>query len=112
MEIPDSFYCPISRQLMTDPVSTPLGISYERSSIEEWLSSHSTCPVSNTNLTKQMLTPNRALKDTIEKLMKVIGNNIPKTLITPDKSELGISALFNGKEIATTKSAALFYLRE
>ena len=37
MEIPNSFYCPISKQVMTDPVITPLGISYERSSIEEWL---------------------------------------------------------------------------
>jgi len=99
MEIPNSFYCPISKQVMTDPVITPLGISYERSSIEEWLSTHSTCPVSNTDLTKQMLQPNRALKDTIDQLMKVLGNNVPKTLVTPDKSALGISALFNGREM-------------
>ena len=30
MEIPNSFYCPISKQVMTDPVITPLGISYEK----------------------------------------------------------------------------------
>lgn len=99
MEIPNSFYCPISKQVMTDPVITPLGISYERSSIEEWLSTHSTCPVSNTDLTKQMLQPNRALKDTIDQLMKVLGSNVPKTLVTPDKAALGISALFNGREM-------------
>ena len=39
---------------------------------------HSSCPVSNTELTKQMLQPNRALKDTIEQLMKVLGNKVPK----------------------------------
>ena len=99
MEVPNSFYCPISKQVMTDPVLTPLGITYERNVIEQWLESNNSCPVTNEPLTKGMLQPNRALKDTIDQLMKVLGNNVPKTLVTPDKSALGISALFNSREM-------------
>lgn len=99
MEIPNSFYCPISKQVMTDPVLTPLGITYERNVIEQWLESNNSCPVTNQHLTKGMLQPNRALKDTIEQLMIVLGNNVPKTLVTADKSALGISSLFNGREM-------------
>jgi len=99
MEIPNSFYCPISKQVMTDPVLTPLGITYEKNVIEQWLEKNNLCPVTNTFLTKEMLQPNRALKDTIEQLMKVFGNNVPKTLVTADKSALGITALFNGREM-------------
>ena len=59
MEIPTSFYCPISKQVMTDPVITNLGISYDKKSIIEWLNTNNTCPVTNQSLTLDMLKPNR-----------------------------------------------------
>ena len=31
-----SFYCPITQDIMTDPVLTVDGHSYERAAIEEW----------------------------------------------------------------------------
>lgn len=42
-----SFLCPITRELMTDPVVDPDGNSYERSAIENWLQEHSTSPIVN-----------------------------------------------------------------
>ncbi len=39
------FLCPITHQLMTDPVVDPDGHSYERSAIENWLKEHSTSPI-------------------------------------------------------------------
>ena len=37
MEIPpEDYLCPISNELMDDPVFTADGISYDRKSIEEW----------------------------------------------------------------------------
>ena len=99
MEIPSTFYCPISHQIMTDPVITDLGISYDKQSIIEWLNTNNTCPITNQPLTLDMLKPNRALQETIEQLMKIIGSNITTTKISSDESSLGLSSLYNGKEL-------------
>jgi hypothetical protein len=39
------FVCAISHELMTDPVSTSTGQTYERAAIARWLASHNTDPV-------------------------------------------------------------------
>jgi len=36
-EVPDDFVCPITAEIMTDPVSTLNGFTYEREAITEWL---------------------------------------------------------------------------
>lgn len=66
VEIPQYFLCPISLQIMKDPVTTMTGITYERESIEKWLSKCSggaaTCPVTNQPLPRASgLTPNHTL---------------------------------------------------
>ena len=43
-EAPPSFYCPISRELMVDPVTLADGHSYEREQIVRWLATHNTSP--------------------------------------------------------------------
>ncbi|KAL1558268.1 E3 ubiquitin-protein ligase PUB22-like [Salvia divinorum] len=57
-EIPSYFLCPISIDVMRDPVTVSTGITYDRHTIEKWLSSSKTptCPV-----TKQPLNPAAAL---------------------------------------------------
>jgi hypothetical protein len=40
-----SFLCPITLEMMTDPVIDPDGNSYERSAIEDWVKTHSTSPI-------------------------------------------------------------------
>lgn len=37
IEVPKYFICPISLQIMKDPVTTITGITYDRDSIEHWL---------------------------------------------------------------------------
>ena len=37
LAIPAHFRCPISLDLMRDPVTAPTGITYDRESIEAWL---------------------------------------------------------------------------
>ncbi|KAJ7948067.1 RING-type E3 ubiquitin transferase [Quillaja saponaria] len=71
IEIPQYFICPISLQIMKDPVTTMLGITYDRESIEKWLSTakdHSlTCPVTKQPLPKHSdLTPNHTLRRLIQ----------------------------------------------
>ncbi|KMZ69622.1 U-box domain-containing protein [Zostera marina] len=48
VSIPLHFRCPISLDLMKDPVILSTGITYDRSSIEEWVDNGNTrCPVTN-----------------------------------------------------------------
>eukprot|EP01045_Picozoa_sp_COSAG04_P020055 COSAG04_NODE_2012_length_5004_cov_3.098063_2_plen_209_part_00 len=63
---PESFYCPITADLMRDPVMDPEGNSYERSAVEDWLSRSPTSPVTRAPLAAHQLAPNRALKSLIE----------------------------------------------
>lgn len=65
VEIPEYFLCPISLQIMKDPVTTITGITYDRLSIEQWLltSATSSCPVTNQPLARDsVLTPNHTLR--------------------------------------------------
>ncbi|XP_028756775.1 E3 ubiquitin-protein ligase PUB23-like [Neltuma alba] len=58
IEVPEYFVCPISLEIMKDPVTTATGITYDRKSIERWLltAKERKCPV-----TKQPLLPDSAL---------------------------------------------------
>ena len=59
-----AFYCPISYQLMDDPVIDDDGNTYERSAIEEWLRRTGTSPITRNYI--RDLRPNRMVKDLIE----------------------------------------------
>ncbi|XP_016480059.2 U-box domain-containing protein 44 isoform X1 [Nicotiana tabacum] len=61
-----SFYCPITRDVMTDPVETPSGHTFERSAIEKWLAEGNLCPMTSTPLNNTMLRPNKTLRQSIE----------------------------------------------
>uniref|UniRef100_A0A3B3CY24 WD repeat, SAM and U-box domain-containing protein 1 n=1 Tax=Oryzias melastigma TaxID=30732 RepID=A0A3B3CY24_ORYME len=62
-EVPDHFLCPITRELMKDPVIAADGFSYERESIESWIQGkNKTSPMTNLPLQTTLLTPNRSLK--------------------------------------------------
>ncbi|XP_071788780.1 WD repeat, SAM and U-box domain-containing protein 1-like [Asterias amurensis] len=66
--IPDEYLCPITRELMKDPVIAADGYSYERSSIEAWVRGNKTSPMTNSPLVHANLTPNRSLKMIIQRL--------------------------------------------
>ncbi|KAK1388485.1 RING-type E3 ubiquitin transferase [Heracleum sosnowskyi] len=62
-----SFYCPITREVMEDPVETSSGQTFERKAIEEWLASGSNlCPMTNIVLETPLLRPNKTLRQSIE----------------------------------------------
>ena len=64
------YCCPISGEIMEDPVITPSGITYDRKSIERWLQNKSVDPISKRPLRPNQLIPNRALKDSIAEYKK------------------------------------------
>lgn len=62
-----SFYCPITGDIMTDPVGTSSGSTFERKAIEKWLAlGNSSCPLTKTALSKSSLLPNKTLRQSIE----------------------------------------------
>ncbi|KAL8217069.1 hypothetical protein R6Q57_023906 [Mikania cordata] len=68
VEIPTFFMCPISLELMKDPVTLPTGITYDRDSIEKWFytKKNNTCPVTKQVLLDVELTPNHTLRRLIQ----------------------------------------------
>ncbi|KAH1075580.1 hypothetical protein J1N35_027908 [Gossypium stocksii] len=67
LEIPRHFLCPITLDLMKDPVTLSSGITYDRESIEKWLDDGNfTCPVSNQVLRSFDQIPNHSLRIMIQ----------------------------------------------
>ena len=62
---PGEYTCPISHELMVDPVFTATGQTYEREFITQWLRSKQTDPISNARLPNKKLVPNFALRGLI-----------------------------------------------
>ncbi|KAL6577594.1 hypothetical protein OROMI_009922 [Orobanche minor] len=64
--IPDDFLCPISLELMRDPVIVATGQTYERSYIQRWIDcGNKTCPKTQQKLKHLTLTPNYVLRSLI-----------------------------------------------
>lgn len=62
---PPQFLCPITQDLMDDPVNAADGNVYERAAIERWLLSHDTSPLTNARLPHKELTPAISLRQLI-----------------------------------------------
>ncbi|KAG8390591.1 hypothetical protein BUALT_Bualt01G0099500 [Buddleja alternifolia] len=77
--IPDDFRCPISLELMKDPVIVSTGQTYERTCIQKWLDAgHKTCPKTQQTLLHTALTPNYVLKSLIALWCESNGVELPK----------------------------------
>ncbi|EDO63689.1 AGAP005577-PA [Anopheles gambiae str. PEST] len=70
-EIPLEFICPITHELMKDPVYAEDGFTYERSAIREWFSREkAVSPMTNLELSTDELVENGKLKQQIEDYMR------------------------------------------
>ncbi|KAI3688722.1 hypothetical protein L2E82_46511 [Cichorium intybus] len=64
---PEDFRCPISLELMTDPVTVSTGQTYDRVSIQKWLKSGNLiCPKTGEKLATTELVPNLNLRKVIQ----------------------------------------------
>ncbi|KAJ6768597.1 U-BOX DOMAIN-CONTAINING PROTEIN 42-RELATED [Salix koriyanagi] len=66
-----TFYCPLTKQIMDDPVTIQSGVTYDRKAITEWLEESDNsqdffCPTTGQKLPSRGLKTNVALKNTIE----------------------------------------------
>lgn len=67
--IPQGFVCPLTMDIMYEPVIDYEGNTYEREAILEWLLENKTSPISRQPLTMKLLLPNISLRDTIHEYM-------------------------------------------
>jgi hypothetical protein len=63
---PDEFLCPISCEIMEEPVTTLAGNTYENTHIMAWFRTHQTDPLTNTKLSSKRLVPNNSLRSQIQ----------------------------------------------
>ncbi len=62
-----SFYCPITMQILRDPVCTADGHTYERKYIDKWFAKgNQTSPLTGAQLPRGYITPNHALRKAIQ----------------------------------------------
>ena len=78
---PKEFYCPITQELMTDPVIGPDGCTYDRKAIMAWLTKNKCSPMTRIPMNASQLVPNRALRDMIQE--KVSSGKLPLNLPPP-----------------------------
>lgn len=65
-EIPEHFLCPITCEVLTDPVIASDGHTYERKAIEGWFTKSDISPNTNLPLPNKELLPNHAVKGMID----------------------------------------------
>lgn len=76
----EDFRCPISFELMTDPVIIPTGQTYDRASIQKWLKSGNlSCPKTGEKLTSTDLVPNTSLRNLIQQFCAEYGISLSKS---------------------------------
>ncbi|CAG7877094.1 unnamed protein product [Brassica rapa] len=86
LQIPYHFRCPISLELMRDPVTVCTGQTYDRTSIESWVSTgnnNTTCPVTRAPLSDHTLIPNHTLRRLIQEWCVANRSNGVERIPTP-----------------------------
>ena len=64
----NEYTCPITAEIMTDPVSTLDGFTYERTAITEWLRTNDTSPSTGAKLESKRLIPNVTVRCLLQHL--------------------------------------------
>ncbi len=64
---PEELVCPLTHELMIDPVITTGGYTYERGPIERWLATHDTDPLTGEPLSDKTLRPNMLVRSMCRK---------------------------------------------
>lgn len=67
-KVPHAFLCPITREVMKDPVIAADGYSYERRAIKQWLEQRGTSPITNLPLHNFNLVTNHSLRSAIHEM--------------------------------------------
>jgi hypothetical protein len=103
-EVYKGFTCPITQEIMKDPVCTIDGHSYERKAIETWFERRITSPLTGALLGSRTIFPNHALRGSIEDWRKRTGCQADDY----DQAALERSILSREEDIEQTFSSLSF----
>lgn len=70
--VANEFFCPISQELLQDPVLACDGHVYEQTHIKRWLVDNNTSPITGAALKTKDLTPVFAIKKQLDKIYKAV----------------------------------------
>ncbi len=103
----DGFYCPITCNLIHDPVIDPDGNTYEKVAITNWILIHGNSPITRTALSLDQLRPNHVIRRLLEEEMTQSADHIHPEILrwseepAPQASDLE----YGGSMIAASSSA-------
>lgn len=100
LAVRDQYVCPISLEIMRDPVIALDGFTYERSLITRWLEHKDTSPMTAAVLPSKTVAPNTAIRQLIEAEAKARGFQTVvewRSLIEAEAKAAGSRLLSNGK---------------
>lgn len=111
MEFPEDFRCPISMELMKEPVTISTGVTYERKNIERWFHAYkkNTCPATMQSIDTLEMTPNHTLKRLIQAWLEINGKS--KSPILPSSRHDELVSLLKSIESSPFKASSLKKLR-
>jgi hypothetical protein len=109
--VPSAFICPLSMQVMVQPLVTKSGQHFERSAILAWLAQGSgKCPITGTSMRPSDLVPDRRLEAKLSFWRQA--NNVVLSSVIAEKQDvfIGIAALGERKPVSPSapKSRGLF----
>ena len=64
--VPPHMSCPITQEIMVDPVMAADGNTYERKAIRDWFENNNTSPLTGCELKDKTLHENRAVRDIVQ----------------------------------------------
>ncbi|XP_051152962.1 U-box domain-containing protein 9-like [Andrographis paniculata] len=112
-EVPEEFKCPLSKELMRDPVIVATGQTYDRPFIQKWLKAgNRTCPETQQVLSHTSLTPNHLIREMIPKWCKNNGIKFPDSIRYTDADGLTKSERSRFLDLLGRMSAVLSEQRE
>ena len=98
-----NFTCPISFEIMTDPVITKEGNTFERSAILNWLKGKNTCPLSRLPLFESDLITNKSLKEMIERYRE--NGLLPKLTVSAKTYKSNLTSTSNVLNTSSRESS-------
>ena len=85
MHLPNTFYCPITKRIMKDPVQDREGNTFEKEAIISWLENDARSPITRSPMSVLDLVPNRAVQDAIHQEVDPLVGDDWSILDDPDQ---------------------------
>lgn len=114
--LPKEFFCPITQEVMKDPVVGPDGQTYERAAIVDWLQKHHTSPITRSPMNASQLVPNIAVRSAIQDIIQgksvfsVVGPQQPMEIgpVEEKKASMDVEFVLNSVKLNETSGLVHF----